>query len=361
MKKKVCFFSSNIDNSGGTERVASIIANSLSNYNFEVVFLSLFEGLQPHFKINEKIKVYTLSKEKKSLSKNYLSITSDLRKFIKSQKIDCIINIESTLSLFVCPAIFFTKVKHINWEHFNFDISLGKKSRVISRYLAALFADYIVTLTQTDELKWKKNTLLLAKILSIPNPSIQNINQKINFDSRHNIALSLGRYTHQKGFDLLIKSWEKIKETQPDWQLWIVGDGEDKNLLEELIEERQLADVVKLIPFTTDVQTLYENANFYIMSSRFEGFPMVLLEACSFGLPIVSFDCPTGPKEIVDHGNNGFLVERNNIVELTSAINQLISLDEYEYQKFRRYSLDKAKSFDINIIIKQWINLLNKI
>ncbi|MGO2335519.1 glycosyltransferase family 4 protein [Providencia sp.] len=363
MKKKICFFSSNINNSGGTERVASIIANHLSAQNYEIIFLSLFEGLNPHFKFNSNIQFFTLSKTKKSLSKHYISLTLKLRNFLKSENIDCIINIESTLSLFVCPASLLVKTKHINWEHFNFSVSLGKKTRVISRYLALLFADYIITLTDTDKNMWERKSIFPSKkVVTIPNPTLNIINKNNITTSNKKTVISVGRLTEQKGFDLLIKAWFKVKAAYPDWCLWIVGDGEEKENLENKIYKNNLSDVIKLIPFTSNIDSLYKNSNFYVMSSRFEGFPMVLLEACSYGLPIVSFNCLTGPSEIIN--GNGILVKQNDIEKLALSIIEMIEMIEtnnHSYLLYKEKSLEQANLFSIDLVIKKWTNLLERI
>lgn len=358
--KTICFFSSNLNNSGGTERVASIIANELSDNGYNVIFLSLFEGLNPYYDISEKIKIHTLSKNKISLKYNYLLLIFKLRNFLKKNKVNSIINIESTLSLFVTPAVFNTKARHINWEHFNFTVSLGKKNRVLSRYIAAFFADYIVTLTTSDKEIWQKKTFLRSKIIAIPNPCpkilIESIPSKAN-----KIALSVGRYTTQKGFDSLILSWKEVNRKHPDWQLWIVGDGEEKENLVNLIGELNLVDSIKLLPFTKDINSYYQKASFYILSSRYEGLPMVLLEACSFSLPLISFDCLTGPKEIISSGVNGFLVKNQDIPSLSFTINNMIEIDQKKYSTLCTNSQKTTLQFDTVNIIKQWDSILKEL
>lgn len=355
--KTICFFIGNLNFSGGTERVSTIIANELAKKGYKILFLSLYEGTKPYFFLNEKISTAGLFLEKISFSNKYFSIIHRLRQFIREQNIDTVISVDSMLCLFSTPAIRFLNVKHICWEHFNFTADLGEKTRRYARLLAAIFCDYIITLTETDKSIWLKKTLHRAKVLSIHNPSSFAKTSHIpSFDKK--IILSVGRYRYQKGFDLLIEAWAKAISQIEGWKLKIVGDGEQKEKLLSLIKKYDLSDSVELIPSTKDIHQYFQNASFYCMSSRFEGLPMVLLEAQSYNLPIVSFDCLTGPGELIDNGVDGLLTKPEDTTGLSEAIVKL-SKDQDLFNRMVNHLFHKdTRSFKLEYIIAQWETIL---
>lgn len=355
--KTICFFIGNLNFSGGTERVSTIIANELAKKDYKILFLSLYEGTKPYFSLNEKISLAGLFPEKVSFSRNYFTVIRRLRQFVKEKNIDTFISVESMICLFSIPAIRFLNIKHICWEHFNFTADLGKKARKYARFLAAIFCDYVITLTETDKSMWIKNTFHRAKILLIRNPSsFEKTSHIPSFDNK--IILSVGRYSYQKGFDLLIEAWHKAVPYIEGWKLKIVGDGEQKEKLLSLIKKYDLVESVELIPHTKEIHQYFENASFYCMSSRFEGLPMVLLESQSYNLPIVSFDCPTGPRELIDDGQDGLLVKPEDTTGLAEAIIKL-SKDRHLFNKMVVHISHKDTTpFRLQYIIGQWETIL---
>ncbi len=124
--------------------------------------------------------------------------------------------------------------------------------------------------------------------------------------------LSIGRFTKQKGFDILISFIAVFFEKNPDWKLTLIGEGPLKNDIEYLVKRKGLENNIKIKEPTNYIEKEYLKSSIYIMTSKYEGFPMVLLEAKAFGLPIIAFDCPTGPSEIIRNGEDGFLIEMFN-------------------------------------------------
>lgn len=355
--KTICFFIGNLNLSGGTERVSTIIANELSKQDYSVIFLSLCEGDKPFFPLNQNIQLFSLFPEKISFRKNYTEAVRRLRRLIKQHNIEILISVESLISIFSIPATLFLKVKHICWEHFNFTVDLGVKLRRISRYMAALCCDYITTLTETDKNMWARKTIHFAKIISIHNPSsFTKTNHSPQLSNKTVIAV--GRHTHQKGFDMLIKAWVIVHNHAKDWTLNIIGDGEDKEMIISLIKEKKIDDSVKLIANTSQISQYYETASFYCMSSRFEGLPMVLLEAQSYNLPIVSFDCLTGPKELIEDKINGILVQSGNVTLLAEAMLHLINNPSLFQQMVNNLQQKNNESYHLERIVNQWKAIL---
>lgn len=353
--KEICFLIGNLDNSGGTERVTTLIANELVKMNYKVSIISLTGGTHPFFEPDSRIKTFSLYSDKVSFKTNFFGVVWSIRKIIKKHKIDTLVVVDSISCIFTVPALYGLKVSHICWEHFNFNSDLGKKERRFARQLAARYCDTVVTLTQRDRSYWLKGTKHKANIIPISNPSpfpVQN-NDQINTSK---VVLAVGRLTHQKGFDLLLQSWKLLTQSVSDWKLIIVGEGEDQKRLTKYIDKYDLSETINLVGSTDNVAQYYNQADIYCLSSRFEGFPMVLLETLSFGLPVVSFDCDTGPAEILaDTGS--ILVPPENIQELANSL-MIMMKDDNRRKKIAVNSKKKAEHYQIENIIPQWISII---
>lgn len=356
--KKICFLIGNLNNSGGTERVTTLIANELSRQNYDISILSIITGNKPFFELDTNIGVYSLYKEAISFKKKFISTIFKLRQFVQQHQIDTFIVVDSISCVFTIPALYGLKVNHICWEHFNYKNNNGRKVRELARFWAAKYCDYIVTLTERDKKLWKKNLRKInANIISIANPTPFSA-QKIISHKNTKIVLAVGRLTYVKGFDMLIESWIQVHKEKPEWKLVIVGDGEERLNLTKIIEKNNLGDCVKLVGSTNEVSKYYIQSEIFCLSSRFEGFPMVLLEAQAFGLPIVAFDCDTGPSEMVEHGLNGFLVKTGDNIQLAISLLKLINLNRAEYEDMSFYASENIEKYSVQIVANKWLSII---
>jgi len=212
--------------------------------------------------------------------------------------------------------------------------------------------DRFVVLSEEDKGYWYG----LKNIEVINNP-IRFIPKKYS-TCENKIAIAVGRYTEQKGFDLLIKAWKIVEHKHPDWHLNIYGGG-DKDFYKKLATEEGLKtiychDAVK------DIYSRYQESSIFVLSSKYEGFGLVLAEAMSCGVPAVSFACPCGPKDIINNGQDGYLIENGNIIELAAKICKTI-----ENEKLRIEMGYNARKniirFEEGAIMTQWINLMNEL
>lgn len=355
---KLLMLGGNFNNAGGTERVGSIVANGLSEAGYDIVLASMSCGDKPFFPLNKEIKVTSLFNSPGRSLYRTPSLIYKIRKLLKDEKIDILIVVETMSVLFTLPAVIGLPVKHICWEHFNFKSDLGKKGRRIARQVAARYCDSVVTLTERDKEYWLAGTQHKNQITAIPNPCPFPVQDNI-YPQQSKVVLAVGRLAKQKGFDYLLQAWLKVIKYAPDWQLKIVGEGEERASLSQFIADNNLADSVELVGNTDNVQKYYEQAAIFCLSSRFEGFPMVLLETLSFGLPVVSFDCDTGPAEILD-GTGSILVKPCNTDLLADGLNELIA-DIDLRESISIASKDKAKKYQSDQILGSWVALVENI
>jgi len=359
--KKICFFIASISKAGGTERVCTAIANKLAQLGYEVTIIS-FYGSAPFFELQENIRFVYLFQKKYNFKLFLPLVILKLRKKIKEINPSILINVDSALFIYTFLSTLRLNQKNIVWEHFSYNESLGAKVRVLSRKLSVKYADAIVTLTNKDKSNWEQNLICKAPVFTINNPSpFYNLTIEDNAN-RKNIVLSVGRLTYQKGFDRLLEAWKIVNNSNitSGWELHIVGSGELKNEIEKEITSLNLSNSVKLFPVTSNIQEHYQQASIFCLSSRFEGFPMVLLEAQSFELPIVSFDCETGPSEIISNFKNGILVKNGDIAELSERLLYLIKNENIRLEMGKSASKNSF-NYSIDVIIKSWIHLFNSL
>ncbi|PKQ80458.1 hypothetical protein CJP16_06615 [Aeromonas sobria] len=358
--KRICFFIGNLNNSGGTERVSSVIASELQRRGYQIHILSLQCGNKPFFELADGIHISQLfTTAGRGMLRLPITIMR-LRRYLRQQQIDILIDVESMLALYALPAVVGLNIRHICWEHFNYSVDLGKASRRLARKLAARFADDVVTLTGRDKQLWLTNTTCKANITAIPNPVTISLPTEINLHKKK-LFLAVGRLTYQKGFDLLLQAWAQVALLHPDWRLRIVGDGEDKAMLEQLRRELNIEASTELVPKTNNIAAHYKEAAFFVMSSRFEGFGLVLVEAQTYGLPVISFDCDVGPAEIIKHGETGWLCATGDVSELSEKIrNSLRHFDDINlYNKLSISAIKNIENrFSIDKIVGMWLELI---
>ena len=214
--------------------------------------------------------------------------------------------------------------------------------------------DALVLLTREDANSWKGVTNTFV----IPNPTPFYPEESSTCESHK--AICVGRLNEQKGYEYLIDAWTIVSKRHPDWILNAYGSGEIKEQLQMRIDEKGVSNSLILNEPTSDIIDKYLESSIYIMSSRFEGFPMVLLEAMSCGLPCVSFDCPNGAKDIIEDGRNGFLVGYLNVEQLADNICKLIE-NESLRKEMSNHAREDVKHYLPTEIMKLWERLFSDI
>lgn len=340
---RLVFLEGDMSRSGGTERMTAMLTNALSQ-NHVVSILELHGDGSSFFPLESSVKCLPLPKKHPRKA---------IRRFLQKNCVDFVVNVDTGMALFGIPASIGIKTKVITWEHSNYYNNWGSKWFPYIRRFAAWFSDAVVVLTERDKQNYEGNIVRCCQIITIGNP-VES--PKANYSIESKTILSAGHLSVIKRFDLIPEIGKLVFDRHPDWQWYICGEGPERQLLEEKISQYGLEKNIVLTGSLKDMEKIYQSASMYVMTSEMEGLPMVLLEAKSYGLPIVSFDIMTGPSEIVRDSINGYLVESGDIAAMAGRICELIEQPLLREQFSDAAALDMDK-FEKEGIIAQWEKL----
>lgn len=361
-RKKVVFVINDITAKGGEERMCSIIANYLNEHGYDVSIFSLVShnGRNPFFKISDDIQIiHLLGLFIERRVRQYLPWLNYLRKklrwFLTKLNPDIIIDVEVAVTPLTCKASEGLGIKHISWDHFPYINHVEIMPRLIP-YLRTV--DKIVVLTNGNKKSYIEDSQISPlNVVQISNPSpIELCTYTSHSD---NVVLAMGRLEYLKGFDRLLNIWARIEPQMPDWKLKIVGSGGYERALKEQANLLGLCRV-NFYPHTSSPIEQYKGASIFVLTSRLEGYGLVLLEALNMSLPIVSYDCENGPREILVDGYNGYLVPDGDAEMFVDKLLQLMQ-DGQLRNKFGNNAIISASKFSLENIGQQWLELLESI
>ncbi len=360
---------------GGIEKAVATLANLLcEKYNVEILSVYRLYN-EPVFKINDKVNIKYISniKPNKKEMKYYLkkknfsmffkgiglSLKTGYVKYIKTAiylsklKTDIIISTRTVHNFMVSKFVSKT-TKKIAWEHNHHNDN--------KRYISALVnsckkMDYLVNVSK--ELMGFYQKYLGKKVCYIPN-CLDNIPFKSSKLDSLNI-ISIGRLSKEKAFDDLLRLFKKVSQQHPNWHLNIVGDGMEKNDLLAIAKDLKLGDKVTFHGYQDKdfINDLLLDSSIYVMTSKTESFGLVLIEAMSYGVPVLSYTSAQGANEIIDDGINGYLIKDRNEDEMIKKIDLLIN-DEKQRKKMGKEAKTKAKQYSKENVLKSWNKLINK-
>ena len=362
---------------GGMERVLTLKANYFAeHFGYDItIILTDGEGKPLFYPLSDKVKIVNLNIGFEELWKcsfikkivTYLKKQYLYKKMLKNELMR--IRPDITVSMLRREINFINDIKdgskkigeiHINRANFrNFD---SKDDNFIKRLFAKIWMndltnklkrlDRFVVLTEKDKEAWVE----LDNVCVIPNP-LSFVPQNISKLTEKRV-IAVGRYCHEKGYDLLLKAWCIVQSSIADWRLEVFGEG-DRSQYEEIISSLNI-DRHRCILHgrSSNIQDEFEKSSLAVCSSKFEGFGLVITEAMSCGLPVVSFDCPWGPRAIIKDGEDGLLVENGNVEKLADAIIWMILHPEMR-SKMASKAIENVQRFSIEKIAEKWKSLFD--
>lgn len=365
MKKKINIVISSL-RGGGAERVCVTIANSLidNGYDVDLLVVNLKDSIFQK-DLNSKVKLY-------NMNKNHIRNTiKELYKFsvLRKNEVVVVFNYEIACILLILRKMFKLKIRIVcrSINTISKDISKVKGAKKLAMSLSIKLIRYMdVIIAQSTGMKedlvnnCKVNN---DKIYVINNP----INEEIyNYRRRNKIIINenlkenekyivfVGRLANQKGLFMLLDAYKLCRERGVKNKLKIVGKGPLEEELYNYAREIGISNYIIIEDFKENISEVFLNAKFTVLSSYYEGFPNVLVESIALGIPIVSFDCPSGPKDIVKENINGYLVKYLDIIDLADKMLKA-TLTNWNY----RAIMETAEKFEIKVIIKKYIEIIN--
>ena len=360
---KIYMFMKDVSLTGGTEKVTVNLSSLFSKMGHNVTIVSYYHGKTPMtYQPSNDVKVTYLLETKCPDKGNklkrirlFFKALIKLKKYLKKENInkDTIIISQNFFSNTLMWLAGNAK-NTIGCEHFKYDLY----SKPISYIRCYIYSHLkcIVTLTEKDQKRFVKH-IEARKTATIANMVIAKDNVGPDINSKNIIAI--GRLTAQKGFDMLIKAMRVVVDKHPDWSVSIFGEGEDKDALQKQIDNFDLKKNVFLRGYSNNLDNEFSKSSFFVLPSRFEGFPLALIEALGQGMPSIAFDCPEGPAQLLENGG-GILVEKENVPKLTEAICYMI-----EHPEFRKNCIEHKnyirQHLAPEVIYNKWIKLFQKL
>jgi GalNAc-alpha-(1->4)-GalNAc-alpha-(1->3)-diNAcBac-PP-undecaprenol alpha-1,4-N-acetyl-D-galactosaminyltransferase len=347
---------------GGAQRVLTVLANELCKRGWSLTLLTFDDGSEPpFFKLHPDIQYQPLAlmREQGSRWKSFkINILRPLflRKAIRESNPQAVITFIDLTNILTLIAMLGLKIPVIVSERVHPAFSqMGKHWFLIRKWVYRLSVGLVL---QTQDMAGYFSTAMQKKIRVVPNPiSVPHNDVTLEAETHGKTLLAIGRLCEQKGFDLLLEAFAPLCDKHPEWVLEIWGEGEQKDFLQARCDELGLQKRVVFPGLAKEPYNILSKASIFVLPSRFEGFPNVLGEAMACGLPVVSFDCPSGPSEMIRDGVDGLLITSENIQALSNALERLMtspelreSLGEQARNITERFSLDK--------VVQTWEDLI---
>ncbi|OAB25706.1 Glycosyltransferase involved in cell wall bisynthesis [Flavobacterium fryxellicola] len=358
---KLLYIIPNINNEGGVARVLSVKTNYLiEQLGYEVHILTQNDGFSPLFyPFNKTIIFHDMLLTGTAIG--FFNLYQNaLKTKVKTIQPDVIIVCDNGLKAYLIPFVLKNKIPLILEMHSSRFIEEREVKKNIFTKVTSIFRsilktrgikkyDQFVVLTSESVKEWNvKNTLV------IPNPLWFTTEKQNALQNKKVIAV--GRHTYEKGFDRMLAIWSKVLINHPDWSLDIYGKSTENLDLRLIAKNLDICNTISFLEPVQNIEEKYLEASFYLMTSRFEAFGMVLIEAMAAGLPIVAYDCPSGPRGIVTPNENGFLIENGNESDYVQAVEALIENVTLRQQMGEKAKLSSEK-YNIDVIMQTWNEL----
>lgn len=352
---KICFIIHDVTARAGSERAQASLANALSTRGESISVWSMYGlGKSPGYPLANVIKVSYGLKKPWPYFLDYPWLVCVFVVHTIRLRPEWIVCTGANRMIIAALAAFVPGVKVTIWEKFPVSNNVTRPLSRLVRRLGAVLASQIVTLTECDKDLYRTLYAPAGTVSRIPNIVLS---PGPNGAVRRKEILAMGRLSREKGFDLLLESWSLAIPRLPDWALRIVGEGQMSEQLVRLASTLGIATRVIFAPFSDDPFSLYSECGIFVLSSRFEGLPFVLLEAMTCGAPCISFDCPNGPREVIRNGINGVLVPAERADFLSEAIVKLAE-NPLLRQRLGSAARSVSRNFSEPLVAARWHEVL---
>lgn len=340
---------------GGAERVLANMANFWDNKGWRIT-LATWAGpsSEDFYPLNSRVKRVWLDVDTRGSSlvsrlQSYARRIRKLRRLLASTQPDAVLSFIDTSNVMTLLACVGLRLRVVVSERSNG----AAKARIPWAWRALRYATYwraAAVVAQTPEAASLIEERFGVRAIAIPNP----LRSLPELDSpRESMILTVGRLSHEKGFDLLIRAFSVVKRKFPDWRLVIIGDGPEHSALLRLCEQLGIADCVEFHLPVKDIESWMSRAGLVVQPSRFEGFPNVVLEAMGMGVAVISADCRSGPAEIIEDGINGRLVPVEDVAALSRVMSELLRQPEVRL-RLGTEAIKVRQVFRQDLIMRQW-------
>lgn len=359
-KYKICIIGNSLSG-GGAEKAHSVLSNSLNKSGIEIHNI-IFEDKKPDYEFSGKLFVLGLHREMNYLTK--IKKLKTLNQYLKKNKFDFIIDFRFRGTWYmewILVRYIFGKTKYIpRIASFNTDLYFTANRFVAKSIYKKAF--FIHSLSEEMEQKIRSEygyTNIKTISNSIEYDKIKRLSEE-PIDFKFDYIISVGRMASDnvKQHDIMIEAYSKSILPEKNIKLLFLGNGENRIALEKLATAKNLSDKIIFKGFQPNPFKYLKNALYLLLTSKYEGFPNVILESFACEIPVVSYDCKSGPNEIIENYQNGILVENQNIEELIKAMNLMVE-DKQLYQTCKSNTLKTALQFSPEIIGQQWLELMN--
>ncbi len=336
--------------------------NFWANDNRQIGLLTLAKLDLDHYPLDERVTRISLdiiwpSRNRWDGLRSNLQRMQMIRASVKQYAPDIVISFIDRTNILVLAALFGTGVPVVISERVDPRDYRIDRVRQLARRCLYPFARLLVIQTQAVT-SWARAVMMSNRVVVLANP-VERLPSPTPYSARDLQVVAIGRLTHQKGFDILIRAFAKSQLQAGGWELKILGEGTERQQLQSLIDELNLAERVSLVGVVENPQHWLNKARIFALPSRFEGFPNALLEAMAMGCACIATDCRSGPGEIIENGENGTLIPVDDVDALTAALNKLEQNQSLSVQ-FSERALAVRERFAIEKIMSEWDALIQK-
>lgn len=360
--KRLCFVEYDMTVTGGVEQVTTSLANAFCD-EYEVYIYGIFgKGKNVPYDLDPRIHYRAELAEDCRIRKRITSVFKPFKNYIKENKIDIVFLMENHPALTVSPVRFFTKAKYVFCDHGALMNEWEKKDITVFRFWDSLISHKTVTLTeQTRQDYIKRFKINPKKIQSIYNWIPEEVlKTRKPYNQASKKIITVGRFSEEKGHDMLVEAAKLVLPKYPEWKWELYGTGDTLDSIRKKIEDYGLEKQLILKGSVKNAYQIYGEYAFLVLPSYREGLPLVLLEAKALGLPMISFDIITGPREIISDGEDGYLILPYNIEEMAAKIEALI-INEKQRVLFSKNTENGIEKFEKTQIYHQWKQLIDEL